>query len=84
MMRRSAAKQFLDDDRRQPFERLVEQHDARIERQRAADREHLLLAAGKLVAEILPPLGKPREQGVDLVGGPAARPRHRGEVFLRR
>ena len=65
--------QFIDDDRRQTFERLVEQHDARIEHQRAADREHLLLAAGELIAEIAPPLGEPREQRVDLVGGPAAR-----------
>src|SRR5215472_165509 len=74
--------QFLDDDRRQPLQRLVEQHDARIKHQRATDREHLLLATGKLVAEILPPLGKPREQRVDLGDGPAARPRHRGEVLL--
>src|SRR5580704_15470238 len=36
-------KQLIDDDRRQTFERLVEQHDARIEDQRAPDREHLLL-----------------------------------------
>src|SRR5208282_6879918 len=36
--------QFLDQDRREPFERFVEQHDARIEHQRAANREHLLLA----------------------------------------
>ena len=35
-----------------PFERLVEQQQSRIEHQRAADGEHLLLAAGKLRAEI--------------------------------
>ena len=44
----------------------------------------MLLAAGQLIAEILPPLGEPREQGVDFLDGPAARPRHRGEVFLDR
>ena len=65
MMRRSAAQQFLDQDRRQPLQRLVEQHDARIEDQRAADRQHLLLAAGELVAEIAAALVQAREQLVD-------------------
>jgi len=74
--------EFLDDDRRQPFQRFVEQHHPRVEHQRAPDREHLLLAAGQLIAEILPPLGEPRKQRIDLVDGPAARPRHRGEVLL--
>ena len=50
--------QFIDEDRRQTFERLVEQHDARIEHQRAADREHLLLAARELMAEIASPFGE--------------------------
>ena len=74
--------QLLDDDRREAFERLVEQDDARVEDQRAADREHLLLAAGELVAEIAPPLGEPREHRVDLAGGPRPRARHGGEVFV--
>ena len=39
------AEQFLDDDRREALERLVEQDDARVQNQRAADRKHLLLAA---------------------------------------
>jgi hypothetical protein len=76
--------EFLDDDRRQPLERLVEQHDARVEHQRAADREHLLFAAGELVAEIAAPLGQAWEQGIDFVDGPAPRPRHRGEILLDR
>ena len=76
--------QFLDDDRREPFERLVEQHDARIEDQRAGDRQHLLLAAGELVAEIAAALGQPREQRVDLVERPRSRPRDRGHVLLDR
>jgi hypothetical protein len=45
---------------------------ARIERQRAADRQHLLLAAGELVAEIVAALLQPRKHFVDLstVHGP--------------
>ena len=84
IMRVSAAQQFLDDDRRQAFERLVEQHDARIEDQGAADREHLLLAARELVAEIAAAFVQAREQLVDLAVRPRARPRHRGEVLLDR
>ena len=37
--------QLLDDRRRKPFERLVEQEHAHVARQRARDRHHLLLAA---------------------------------------
>jgi hypothetical protein len=44
----------------------------------------LLLAAGQLIAEILPPLGEPWKQGVDFSDGPAARARHRGEVLFDR
>ena len=43
-------RQLLDDDRREPFQRLVEQQQRRIGHQRARDRQHLLLAAGELVA----------------------------------
>ena len=78
MMRRERREQLLDDDRRETLERLVEQDDARIEDQRAADREHLLLAAGELVAEIAPALGQPRKQLRRLlasVHGPGAPPR---------
>ena len=35
-----------------PFERLVEQQQRRIGHQRARDRQHLLLAAGELVAHV--------------------------------
>src|SRR5262249_17778472 len=75
---------FLDADRRQAFQRFVEQHDPRVEHQRAPNREHLLLAAGQLIAEVLPAFGEPWKQGVDFFDGPAARPRHRGEVLLDR
>ena len=37
---------LLDNDRRQPFRRLVHDQEARIAQQRARDRQHLLLAAG--------------------------------------
>ena len=47
--------QLVDDDGRESFDRLVEQQHARVEHQRAAQRQHLLLAAGKLVAEVAPP-----------------------------
>ena len=57
--------QFLDDDRRQPLGRLVQQQHLRVERQRAADRQHLLLAAGELVAEIVAALLQPRKHLVD-------------------
>ncbi len=76
--------QFLDQDRGEPFERLVEQDDARIEDQRAADRQHLLLAAGELVAEVAAALGEARKELVDARNSPAAGLRHRGEVFLDR
>ena len=61
MTSRKHAQQLLDDDRRQPLQRLVQQHQARIDDQRAADRQHLLLAAGQLAAEIAAPLRQPRE-----------------------
>jgi hypothetical protein len=51
-------KQFINQDRRQAFERLVEQEQPRIEHQRAADGEHLLFASRELVAEIASPLCK--------------------------
>ena len=74
-MRRSAAQQLFDQDRSQPLQRLVEQHDARIEDQGATDREHLLLAARELVAEVAAAFVQAREQLVDAPlasSGPAA------------
>src|SRR5262249_42740328 len=44
------AADLLDDHRRETLGRLVEQQEARPGAQDAADREHLLLAAGKLGA----------------------------------
>ena len=48
------AQQLHHDQRRQSLERLIQQQQARIEHQRAADGEHLLLAARELRAEVLP------------------------------
>ena len=50
----------VDEHGREPFGRLVEEEDARVREQRAADRDHLLLAAGELVAAMPPPLVETR------------------------
>jgi hypothetical protein len=42
----------LDDQRRQALARLVEHQQFRVQQQRARDRQHFLLAAGKLPAAI--------------------------------
>src|ERR1043165_3242649 len=54
---------LLDDDRSQPLGRLVEQQHARSGAQDAADRQHLLLAAGELrslTVQALPDVWKER------------------------
>ena len=71
IMRRDGGGQLLDDDRREALERLVEQQQRRIGHQRARDRQHLLLAAGELVAHVAAPLGEAREQLVDRRQGPS-------------
>src|SRR6266446_9193858 len=78
------SQQFLDDDRGQPLGRLVQQQHFWIERQRAADRQHLLLAAGEQVAEMVAALFQPRKHLVDLFHGPSAGLRHRGHVLFHR
>src|SRR5574338_548966 len=52
---RDRAADLLHDHRRKALGRLVEQQQARSRAQDAADREHLLLAAGKLGALAAPP-----------------------------
>ena len=54
--------QVLHHHRRKAFGRLVHQDQLGIDHQRAGDREHLPLAAGKLAAAMVPALGKSREQ----------------------
>src|SRR5581483_6666098 len=77
-----AAQQLVDDDGRQPFQRLVEQHDTRVHDQRAADRQHLLLAARQLAAEIGAPLLQPGKRGKDALQCPGPGTRDGGEVLL--
>ena len=57
----NSAPDIGDDLRRQPFGRLIHQQQARIAHQRPADRQHLLLAAGKQAGELMTPLGEPRK-----------------------
>ena len=47
---------LLDDHRREALGRLVHDEKVRIEQQRARNRQHLLLAAGKLIAAVASPL----------------------------
>ncbi len=62
---------LADDDGRQPLGGLVHDQQLRIAQQRARDRQHLLLAARKLRAAIVPALGEPRKGLVDALDGPA-------------
>ena len=60
-----------DDRRRQAFGRFVHHQQRRIAEQRAADRQHLLFAAGKLGAAVAAPLGETRKCLVDAFDRPA-------------
>src|SRR6266511_2361682 len=57
----------LDEDRREPHRRLVQQEELRVGHQRAADRHHLLLAARERPGALGLPLGQAREELVDAV-----------------
>ena len=59
------SRELLDDPRREAERGLVEQQHARAGHQRAADREHLLLAAGEQAGALGPALAQDREQLVD-------------------
>src|SRR5262245_13567342 len=74
--------QLLHDDGRESFHRLVEQEQRGLDHQRAGDRQHLLLAAGELVAEIHPPLFEARERLVDALDVPRSGPRDGRQVLL--
>ena len=63
--------QPLDDDRREPFRRLVHDQAIRIGHQRAADRQHLLLAARQRLGALVAALVQAREQRVDALQIPA-------------
>src|SRR4051812_45999708 len=57
----------VDDDRREPERRLVEEQELRLRHDRAPDREHLLLAAGHRPALLALALLQAREQRVHAV-----------------
>src|SRR5215467_11510594 len=59
---RDRAADLLDDHRRETFGRLVEQQQPRAGAQDAADREHLLLAAGELGSLAPKPLFQVRKE----------------------
>ena len=75
---------FINDDRCEPFQRFVEQQQRRIGGQCAGDRQHLLLAAGKMVAHMSPPLREAREQPVGGRQIPTPRPRGDCKILLDR
>src|SRR5204863_3342584 len=75
---------LLHDHRRQAFGRLVEQEQQWIEHERARDRQHLLLAAGELEAEVALARAQARKQLENPLQRPApiaARAREHGEVL---
>ncbi len=63
---------LLDDGRRQTFERLVQQDQLARHDQRAGDRHHLTLAAGKIFGLGFLPGPQPRKQVEDLFQADAA------------
>src|SRR6185369_17068483 len=73
--RRERAPDLLAHEGREPFGRLVEDQQQRIGDEGTADREHLLLAARELVAEVVAAAGEGGEHRED------ARRRPRGRAF---
>ncbi len=67
--------QVLHDDRRQAFHRLVEKEQLGIGHERAGNREHLLLAAGKLTAQIEPAFLELRKMSIGACNVPWTRAR---------
>jgi hypothetical protein len=79
--RQESREQVFDDDRRQAFERLVEQQQLRPTAEGARDRQHLLLAAAQPVAGRPPVLGEQRKEREDALRGPPAGQRRDRQVF---
>ena len=67
---RDRAADLGDDERREAFGGLVHQQHARVAHQRAADREHLLLAARERAGGLGVPFVQAREQLEDTLDGP--------------
>ncbi len=74
--------EFVDDDRGEAFGGLVEQEETGVEDQGAGDGEHLLLAAGELVAHVAAAFLEAGEHGVGGLDGPGAGAGDGGEVLL--
>ncbi len=64
--------ELVDDDRGQSFGRFVHDQQLRIGEKRPADRQHLLLATGKLRPAIALALGQTREGLIDTLHRPGA------------
>src|SRR4029077_9035432 len=78
------ASDLLDDDRGQSFGRLVEQQQPRAGAQDAADRQHLLLAAGEfhaLAREPVAPIWEQLEDAIEPEPAGADLPRQQ-EILL--
>ena len=70
---RDGAADLGDDERREAFGRLVQQQEPRVAHQRAADREHLLLAARERARVLLDALAQPRKKLEHAFEAPAGR-----------
>src|SRR5690349_23950668 len=64
--------QLLDEQRREPLRELIDEQELRRAHERAADREHLALAAGKQSRLAAAQFGEPREELVDALNGLAS------------
>src|SRR5512145_706766 len=69
-----AAPDLLAHERREAFGRFVEDQEMRVGDERAADGEHLLLAAGKLVSLVVLPFPEAGKKLEHLFGGPGVAP----------
>ena len=87
-MRLHQLEHLLHHQRRQPGRRLVHQQQFRLGHQRAADRAHLLLAAGQRAGQLLAAVLQARKQAVnpiELLGETPPRLRNEGadaQIFL--
>ena len=59
---REEREDVVDDDRRQPHRRLVDQHDARVRHVGTRDGEHLLLAAAQRAGDLSSRVPEHRER----------------------
>ncbi len=70
------------DDRGEAFHGLVEQQQAGVGHERARDGEHLLLAAGQMVAQVASTLRERGKHPIDSPDVPRARARHGFQMLL--